>query len=286
MSNLSCVNRALVFIEENLKRRISLEDIADAANYSQWYFHRLFRVLTGHCAGDYLRRRRLCEASYELLYTRKPIAQLAREYQFESQEAFTRSFSALSGISPGRFRRQISSLVYFPAISLDNSYSHLKKGAKNMKVRNEQKPAFRVLGVHCRANPSSTLHHLWNDFAKRVQEIPEVLEPDKAYQVCVFEGSDPATEEFTFIAGMAVNEKAPIPEGMIAHTVPEANYAVFEHRGLLDSLHNTYQYIFGVWMNENGCQMAETDSLEVYDQRFKPNSRDSVFEIWVPLLKD
>ncbi len=285
MSNIACVEKALLFMEENLKRRISLEDIADAANFSQWYFHRLFRVLTGYCVNDYLRRRRLCEASHELLYSSKPIKEIATVYQFESQAAFTRSFSSVSGLTPGRFRRQIAPLVRFPAISLDNSYKYLKKGAQTMNPRLETKAAFHVVGVSCRANPSGTLHKLWGEFMQRMAEIKHVAAPDKAYQVCVFEDANPEKEAYTFIAGLEVSDMTDLPDGMLAHTVPQAEYAVFEHLGTMDKMHQTYEYIFGVWLPENGYVMAEADSLEIYDQRFKVNEPDSVFEIWVPVKK-
>lgn len=285
MSTKANVERALLYIEQNLSSKITLEDVADAANYSQWYFHRLFRVLTGYCVNDYLRRRRLSEASHALLYTTKPIRQIAREYQFESQEAFTRSFSSVTKLSPGRFRRQIAPLLKFPAISLDKSFKHLRTGVKNMNVRFIDKAAFQVIGVSCRSNPSESLHKLWNEFSTRVQEIPAVADQGKAYQVCVFQDSDPEAEIFTFIAGMEVDNTSSIPDGMIAHEVPEAHYAVFEHHGLLDTLHKTYEYIYAVWLPDSGYQMAEADSLEVYDERFKIGSEDSVYEIWIPVKK-
>jgi len=274
-----------VYIEENLKRKISLEDIADAANLSQWYFHRLFRIMTGYCVSDYLRRRRICEASHELLYGSKPILQLAGEYQFESQEAFTRSFGSITGISPGRFRKLLPPILRFPALSLDNSYNHLKKGAKMLNPRIETMAAFTVVGVHCTSTPSETLHKLWGDFMQRHTEIKHVKDASKAYQVCVFDHSDPAREEYTFIAGMEVSDTSDVPEGMMAHAVPAAEYAVFEHHGPMDRMHQSYEYIFGVWLPENAYQMADADSLEIYDERFKPESPDSIFEIWIPVKK-
>jgi AraC family transcriptional regulator len=285
MTKLQTVEKALLFIEENLKRRIALEDIADAANLSQWYFHRVFRVLTGFCVADYLRRRRICEASHELLYGSKPIRQIAKDYQFESQQAFTRSFREISGVSPGRFRKTIAPTVRFPALSLDKSYKHLRKGATMMKPSFRHMDAFTVVGVHCTANPSETLHKLWGEFMQRAQEIKHVSEPDKAYQVCVFEGSNPEKEEYTFIAGMAVSDPGALPQGMMAHKVPAAEYAVFEHKGAMETMHHSYEYIFAVWLPESGYKMAEADSLEIYDHRFIPDSPDSVFEILIPVLK-
>ncbi len=283
MNQKQCVERALLFIEEHLKTPIALEDIADAANYSQWYFHRLFRVLTGYSVIDYLRKRRLYEASYELLYTPKSIRKIAEEYQFESQSAFTRSFSSLCGISPGRFRRQMPPLFRFPALSLDNSYKHLKKGVKDMNAVFKHKESFTVMGVFTKSSPNATLHKLWEDFSQRVGEIPNVSESDKAYQVCVFDPANPDPEEYTFIAGMRVGDGASPAKDMMLHTVPAADYAVFEHHGTMDKMHKTYEYIFGVWMQENAYQMAESDNLEVYDERFKVNQEDSIFEIWIPV---
>lgn len=285
MTKLKCIETALTYIEDNLKRRISLEDIADRANLSQWYFHRLFRVLTGYCVNDYLRQRRICEASHELLYSSKPIRQIAREYQFESQEAFTRAFSSISGISPGRFRKMLSQVFLFPPLSLDKSYQHLRKGAKMMKPRLAKLDAFQVVGVHTFASPNGTLHKLWGDFMQRYAEIKHVKDPSKAYQVCVFDQSNPSQDEYTFIAGMEVSEISEVPEGMMAHAVSAAEYAVFEHNGLMETMHQSYEYIFGVWLPENGYQMAEADSLEIYDERFKPECPDSIFEIWIPVKK-
>ncbi|HPF09422.1 MAG TPA: AraC family transcriptional regulator [Candidatus Cloacimonadota bacterium] len=285
MSKLKSIERALQFIETNLKRKISLEDIADAANLSQWYFHRSFRILTGYCVNDYLRRRRICEASHELQYSSRSIRQIAGDYQFDSQEAFTRSFSGICRISPGRFRKLLDQVMLFPALSLDKSYQHLKKGAKMLSPQIKKMDAFRVVGVHTKASPSGTLHKLWEDFTQRHGEIQDVIDPTKAYQVCVFDKSDPSAEEYTFIAGMKVSDEAKVPEGMIANKTPAAEYAVFEHHGSLEKMHQTYEYIFGVWLAENGYQMAEADSLEIYDQRFNPESADSIFEIWIPIIK-
>jgi len=283
MKNPNQVAKALQFIEEHLTRQISLEDIADAANFSQWYFHRLFRVLTGYCVNDYLRRRRLCEASHELLYTDRPIREIALKYQFESQAAFTRSFKSVAGITPGRCRRQIASLIRFPALRPE-AYFHPKKGVKMQEPRFVKKDSFNVIGVNCKSDPSQSLHKLWQSFGERYAEIPNVTDPGRAYQVCVFEAPSP-TEEYTFIAGMEVSDISQVPPAMITHRVPAAEYAVFEHHGSLEKMHQSYEYIFGVWLQENGYQMAEADSLEIYDERFNPQSSDSIFEIWIPIVK-
>ncbi|HPS89817.1 MAG TPA: helix-turn-helix transcriptional regulator, partial [Methanosarcina vacuolata] len=109
------LEKALHYIEQHLKEAMTLEDIAFAANYSPWHFHRLFLAFTGVTVGEYVRKRRLSEASRELALGTKAIRQLAAEYQFESQAAFTRSFKSFSGCTPREMRRHLSPLLNYQA---------------------------------------------------------------------------------------------------------------------------------------------------------------------------
>lgn len=145
MDIIYCLARSLSYIEEHLKDKLDLEYLADIANYSPWHFHRQFTAFIGYGVGDYIRRRRLSEASRELIFTDKPIREIARSYQFESQEAFTRSFKNYSGVTPGYARKQKSPLIRFAAINLIVYSKHLRKGDIIMTPRFEHKDTFTVV---------------------------------------------------------------------------------------------------------------------------------------------
>jgi AraC family transcriptional regulator len=49
------------------------DEVADAAGYSYYHFHRIFEAALGETVGNYIRSRRLCRAAGELLYTDKKI---------------------------------------------------------------------------------------------------------------------------------------------------------------------------------------------------------------------
>ena len=100
MSYVPNILRAVDYMERNLSRPISVSDIASEAAYSTFHFVRLFKALTGCTPGSYLRRRRLTEAAGELSRSRKRIIEIAMDYQFQSQEAFTRAFKDCFGINP------------------------------------------------------------------------------------------------------------------------------------------------------------------------------------------
>ncbi|MGI6159530.1 MAG: helix-turn-helix domain-containing protein [Limnochordia bacterium] len=99
------VQRAIDYIEENLKSELPLKEVAARAYMSIANFYRLFYALTGHSIKDYIRRRRLNCACLELLDRHARVTDLALEYQFESPEGFSRAFSREFGKTPTEFRR-------------------------------------------------------------------------------------------------------------------------------------------------------------------------------------
>jgi AraC-like DNA-binding protein len=114
MSYIPNVLRAVDYMERNLTCPISVSDVASEAAYSTFHFVRLFKALTGYTPGSYLRRRRLTEAAGELAGGRKRIIEIALDYQFQSQEAFTRAFKDCFGINPGVFRNRGGALIRDP----------------------------------------------------------------------------------------------------------------------------------------------------------------------------
>ena len=104
MNYLEQLEKAVIFIENNLSEDIRVDEAAGAAGYSYYHFHRIFEALLGETAGNYIRSRRLRRAADELLYTDKRILDIAVYYRFESQEAFSRSFKKAFKVSPGTYR--------------------------------------------------------------------------------------------------------------------------------------------------------------------------------------
>ncbi|TOQ37133.1 AraC family transcriptional regulator, partial [Vibrio parahaemolyticus] len=60
------VNEILVWIEMNLTNRLLLDDIALKSGYTKWHLQRVFRKVVGIPLGEYIRRRRICEAAKDL----------------------------------------------------------------------------------------------------------------------------------------------------------------------------------------------------------------------------
>ncbi|MFD0717605.1 helix-turn-helix transcriptional regulator [Paenibacillus sp. GCM10027626] len=104
-------NHVLEFIEKNLKNELCLETIASYTAISKYHFHRLFHAHVGMTLASYIRKRRLSNAASELISAEKRILDIALDYQFESQEAFTRAFKKMFHMTPGQYRVFIPKLI-------------------------------------------------------------------------------------------------------------------------------------------------------------------------------
>lgn len=93
------VNESLVYIENNLIRKITIEDIANSVGYSKFYFSRIFKAEMNISVMEYVKERKIVCASQEILKGKK-ILDVAIEYGWESHGGFIKAFKSYYGFSP------------------------------------------------------------------------------------------------------------------------------------------------------------------------------------------
>jgi len=94
------------YIEENLDRNITLNEMAATVGMSRFHFAKSFKAATGLPPYHFVILRRLEKASRLLLETDDPIASVARAVGFNSRGRFTHAFARDMGVTPTRFRAQ------------------------------------------------------------------------------------------------------------------------------------------------------------------------------------
>ena len=100
------VMAAIDYIEAHLDQKLDLEQVAEAVHYSKYYLHRMFTAAVGLTVHDYVQRRQLTEAAKLLVFSRRPIAEIAQLAGYASQQAFTDAFKAMYKKAPGQFREE------------------------------------------------------------------------------------------------------------------------------------------------------------------------------------
>ena len=90
---------------------LTLGDLARCLGYSEFYTTRKFKEISGMQFRDYLRLRKLAFALKEVRDSDKSFLDIALDYGFSSNEAFTRAFKRTYGMTPSEYRKKPKPVV-------------------------------------------------------------------------------------------------------------------------------------------------------------------------------
>lgn len=114
--NYDLMNQMIDYIEENLTNHIEYKKLARIVGVSEYSLKRIFQFLTGMSLFEYIRKRRLSKAYWELKNTDIKIIDLAMKYDYDSAVSFSRSFKNLFDITPSALRKSDISYKLFSVI--------------------------------------------------------------------------------------------------------------------------------------------------------------------------
>jgi AraC-like DNA-binding protein len=95
---------AKIFIDENFREPISLEQISKQAYFSRFHFHRLFTRIYNITPHNYLTAKRLQHAKSLLQQEGITITEISRSVGFESLASFSLLFKKRNGFAPQYYR--------------------------------------------------------------------------------------------------------------------------------------------------------------------------------------
>lgn len=285
MDWLQNLSKAVDYIEENLDQEISLDKAARIACYSPFYFKRMFACITGITLSEYIRRRRMTQAAFELQRTDQKVIDIALKYGYASPSSFHRAFLAVHGISPAAAKNVGSTLNAYPAVK----FSVTVTGGAAMPFHVEHKEEIRIVGIRMPLREDMEENQrkvpvFWQRaFAEgKVREICSLANqvPEGILGVSVYHGS----QDFYYY--IAAASKAPVPEGMYECVIPAADWAVFENEGpFKESVQGIFRRFYTEWLPLSGYAYAELPDIEVYPaDTSKPSVGHS--EVWIAVKKE
>lgn len=100
MEWLKKLGAAIDYIEDNLDKEISYDEAACIACCSPYYFQRVFSYVSGVSLAEYIRRRKMTQAAFELQRADSRVIDVALKYGYSSPTSFNRAFQNVHGITP------------------------------------------------------------------------------------------------------------------------------------------------------------------------------------------
>lgn len=175
MDWLQGMNEAVKYIESNLTETVSYEALGRAVGCSAYEFGRIFSFMTGVSISEYIRRRRLSNAVFDIRRGEDKIIDVALKYCYESPSTFARAFKELHGVTPLAARKSGTSLVMYPPISFELTI----KGVSEMRFRIEKREAFDIVGEIEYADVEDTSIYAPTFFNQSIlPENPETVQLD------------------------------------------------------------------------------------------------------------
>ena len=271
-------DKALWVIERNSAHPLTLDDIAAACGVSRSHLAHAFGTATGQSVMQYLRARRLSDAARALADGAPDILSVALDAGYGSHEAFTRAFRDRFQQTPEsvRDRRTLDGLALAGPLELRPQATVCLDPPRFV-----DEPPMRVVGLAeiCSFDTAVTIPAQWQRFMARYDAIPEKLD---RIPIGI---NQPADDDgrFQYLCGAEVRRFGEHPRELQRLEIPARQYAVFDHRGHVSTIYETYRHIWNIAMPASSRTVADAPTIERHNETFDTRTGEGGLTVWIPL---
>ena len=282
MKRLNGFKDSLEYIEDNLRGDIDYDIVARKAMLSKFYYFRMFQIVTGTTLAEYIRNRRMSLAAKEIKETGRRILDIALDYGYGSQEAFSRAFKAVQGMTPAEARKPAAKLHAYPPISFQLQV----KGDVEMDYSIVEKDSVNLSGISRSISSQGgenfkEIPIFWQETMKdgTWQKLMPIADDQKypgCFGVCM--NYDNGQERFDYVIGVSPKSES---EELQSFTIPADTYAVFGPVAVSE-VQDLWKRIFSEWLPATEYEISDGPQVEYYP----PTGDESVIcEVWIPIKK-
>lgn len=252
------INKIDDCIKSKNDEALALHILAQECGYSECHFSRKFEEISGMQFRDYLRYRKLAFALKQLRDTKDSILDIALDYGFSSNEAFTRAFRDAYGITPSEYRQKPVPVVLrtiikpFDCYLLENGENHTTVTQGDVKTYFVTIPAHKFLHIKnyesigywdfwqkqslIPGQDCETICGLLDSIKGKLDDLGGTEANSSSGQIMAFI-NDPAGRICSWGIPLAecygvrlpIDYDGEIPPQMQLIDIPEGDYIVFEH---------------------------------------------------------
>ncbi|PJJ29102.1 LOW QUALITY PROTEIN: AraC family transcriptional regulator [[Clostridium] celerecrescens 18A] len=290
------IQKTLNHIEEHLGEEIQIEELAETAVLSLFYYQRLFTRLVKTSVRDYIKLRRLAKSLTMLRDKENRIIDIAMEFGFGSHVTFTRAFKETYGITPSQYRDKPIGLQNFDKPDLSLGYIVVDEGVPlisdglvlemNRKFLEEPINFLGVTGYYPfrygkmfgERTGVDMVGEIWDRFFR---VLPNITHISEGRWVGVSYHGDAPNGYSSYFVGAEVNNGQKKP-GFTNWQLPIREYVVcgFEsenHEQMIIGLGKAMKYT-RFWLKKHNL-IADGFFPEMY---YKSASDISYVELWIP----
>lgn len=137
------INQVMDYVETCLTDEVDENEVARLAACPYPMFRHAFAQAAGVSFSEYVRRRRLSMAAWDLQNTADRVMDIALKYGYDSPDAFRVAFHRLHGMTPAQARQSGVTLTFYCRLRFEISI----KGVNRLNYSVENRGPFQVVGV-------------------------------------------------------------------------------------------------------------------------------------------
>ncbi len=252
------INRSIDYIIEHFDEDITVKDVADHFHFSEYYFSRSFREVTGESVYGFIKRLKMDQSAIDIkLVKDKPITEIGLNYGYSSSN-YSSAFRKHHHISPAEFRKStnvtaIQSPFYPEGLSGFDTFDGYAGRIQIQELEDVVVIYERNIGNYIE------LKDKWIQFMDAYQEYfnqnsllierfyndPAITSLDSCiYDICITTDESCGLENLTTIKG--------------------GKFAVYRFEGDIRDIFGNIQGIFSVWLPASGYVMDERYAMNIY----------------------
>jgi len=294
--------RAIDYIELNIDKQFTLEELAQVANFSKFHFHRIFHGLTCETPFQFILRIRLEKAAYLMLADqKKSITEIAYQCGFTDISIFSRNFKLYFKVPASKFRKekqQNSNLsqadsnnqqerhkafLYFCSDSRTIKWRTTMKLNKSVEVKELPKMTvayIRHIGPY--KGDEKLFEKLWNKLFSWAG--PRGLLNGGDFKSLIIYHDDPnltAENKLRMSVCVTVPQETKVDDEIGKMEIDAAKYLVARFEVAAHEFQQAWEWVYGEWFPSSGYQPDDKPCFEMYPE--EPKNGKFVVDICVPV---
>ncbi len=299
---ISRINKTFDYIESNLEKSMTLEELANVANFSKFHFNRIFHSIVGETPFQFILRVRIERAATLIASNKKEsISEIAHKCGFSDISIFSRNFKNYFQVSASQYR---SAKLNISNLSQQDSNSHqgdekptqyfcpeLKtikwrtKMKLNKSVEVKELPKMTVAYIR-HIGPykgdDKLFESIWNRLFSWAG--PRGLLGSKDFKSLVIYHDDPNVtieDRLRMSVCITVPSDTKVGGDVGKMEIEAAKYVIARFELSAQDFQQAWDWVYGQWFPTSGYQPDDKPCFEMYPE--EPENGKFIVDICVPV---
>lgn len=268
------INQVIDFVNDNLDRPISLQELASVSLFSPYHFHRIFTAITGESVLDCTNRLRLEKVAKRLKLSKASISTIAYDCGFSSPSTLSRAFKHYFGLSPSAYRKAKkieNSKICKDLYPIDAYYCKVNEAEfkSNFPVEIKKFPQRRIAFI--RVSNSFEEGVVLRVFKEMITWSKKVnlFQSETIFGMSKDDPNITPKDKYTYEVCITLPDHFKMEEDDHLETkfLPPCKYAVTRVSGDFNKVATATSYLFNHWLINSSYEPEHLPGLEIFKDK-------------------